>query len=396
MLEDKSKADKVRRKAPRFWLSENQKLYKRFFSGPYLLYIHPEASELLLEELHEGICGSHTGGRSLSYRAITQGYWWPNMQKEAQEYVKKCYQCQRFAPNIHQSGGVPNPLSSPWSFAQWGLDIVGPFLKATGNKRYLLVGTDYFTKWVEAKPLANIRDMDAKKFVWKNIATRFGAPYTLILENGLQFDTKSFRRYYCDLGIMNRYFTPVYPQGNGQVEAVNKVIVNGLKKRLDDAKGRWVKELSHVLWTYRTTPRRSTGETPFSMIYRAKAVIFLETGFLTLRTSSFNLSNNNELLERSLDFIKERRERAMVQLVYYQHKLKQGYDANVKLRPLVLGDLVLRKVLCTTKNSTWGKLRPNWEGPYHITSVAGIGAYFLEDLDKHVIPRPWNENNQKR
>ena len=83
LSEDKSKVNKVRRKAPRFWLSEDQKLYKRSFFGPYLLCIHPEALELLLEELHEGICGSHTGGKSLSHRVITQGYWWPNMQKEA-------------------------------------------------------------------------------------------------------------------------------------------------------------------------------------------------------------------------------------------------------------------------------------------------------------------------
>ena len=83
LSEDKSKVNKVRRKAPRFWLSEDQKLYKRSFFEPYLLCIHPEALELLLEELHEGICGSHTGGKSLSHRVITQGYWWPNMQKEA-------------------------------------------------------------------------------------------------------------------------------------------------------------------------------------------------------------------------------------------------------------------------------------------------------------------------
>ena len=95
---DKSETDKVQIKAPRFWLFEDQ---KHSFSGPYLLYIHLETLELLLEELHEGIFGSHTGGRSLSQKAITQGYWWLNMQKEAQEYVKKCDQCQRFAPNIH-------------------------------------------------------------------------------------------------------------------------------------------------------------------------------------------------------------------------------------------------------------------------------------------------------
>ena len=75
LSEEKSEADKIRRKAPRFWLSEDKKLYKRSFSGPYLLCVHPKASETLLEELYEGVCGSHTGGRSLSHRALTQGYW---------------------------------------------------------------------------------------------------------------------------------------------------------------------------------------------------------------------------------------------------------------------------------------------------------------------------------
>ena len=149
-----------------------------------------------------------------------------------------------------------------------------------------------------------------------------------------------------------------------------------------------MEELPHVLWTYRTTPQRSTGETPFSMSYRAEAVIPIETRFPTLRTQTFNLNDNDELLEMSLDLIEERRENAMVQLVYYQHKLKQGYDVRVKLRPLELGDLVLRKVLGTAKNPAWGKLGPNWEGPYRITSLAGIGAYFLEDLDENVIPCP--------
>ena len=165
-----------------------------------------------------------------------------------------------------------------------------------------------------------------------------------------------FRRYCGELRITNRYSTPAYPQGNGQTEAVNKVLVNGLKKRLGDAKGKWVEELPHVLWTYRTTPRRSTGETPFSMTYGTKAVIPLETGFPTPRTSSFNPSDNDEQLTKSLYLIEEKRENAMVQLAYYQQKLKQGYDANVKLRPLTLGDLMLRKVVGAAKNPAWGKL----------------------------------------
>ncbi|XP_050242137.1 uncharacterized protein LOC126691104 [Quercus robur] len=144
-------------------------------------------------------------------------------------------------PSVTPKKQPPRRLSKEHANAirdEWGLDIVGSFLKAAGNKRYLLVGTDYFTKWVEAEPLANIRDVDAKKFIWKNIVTRLGVPHSLISDNGVQFDSKAFRRYCYELGIMNRYSTPTYPQGNGQAEAVNKVIVNGLKKRLDDAKGR--------------------------------------------------------------------------------------------------------------------------------------------------------------
>ena len=154
------------------------------------------------------------------------------------------------------------------------------------------------------------------------------------------------------MGIKNRYSTSAYPQGNGQAEAVNKVIVNRLKKRLDNANGKWIEELPHVLWTYRTTLQKSTGETHFLMTYEAEAVIPLENGFPTMRTSMFTLECNDELLKKSLDLVEERRENAMVQLAYYQYKLKQGYDMNVKLRPLAPRDLVLIKVLGNTKNPT--------------------------------------------
>ena len=103
---------------------------------------------------------------------------------------------------------------------------------------------------------------------------------------------------------------------------MNKVILSGLKKRLDDAKGRWVEELPHVLWTYRTTSRRSIGETPFSMTYGAEAVIPLESGFSTTTTSSFNPKDNDEYLARGLDLINEKKENAMVQLAHYQQRLK--------------------------------------------------------------------------
>ena len=178
------------------------------------------------------------GGCSLAHWAMTQGFWWPGMQKDVAEYVCKCEQCQKHAPLTHQPTGHLNPISNPWPFAQWGLDILGPFPRAMGNQRFILVAVDYFTKWAEAEALSNIQDVDVKKFVWKNIVTRFRVLDSLISDNGLQFDSRAFCEFCYNLGIKNRYFTPAYPQSNGQAETINKTILNGLKKMLDGAMGR--------------------------------------------------------------------------------------------------------------------------------------------------------------
>ena len=124
-------------------------------------------------------------------------------------------------------------------------------------------------KMVEAEPLASIHDSNMKRFVWKKIVTRFGIPRILVLDN----DSDCSK-----LEIINRYSTLGYPQGNCQAKATNKSIVNGLKRRLDDSEGKWIEELPSILWAHRTTPRRSTSETPFSMTYEFEAVIPTKVG----------------------------------------------------------------------------------------------------------------------
>ena len=129
------------------------------------------------------------------------------------------------------------------------------------------------------------------------------------------------------------------------------------------------------------------------MTYGAEVVIPLELGFPTLRTDQFNTEENNRLLLDNLDVAEEMREVAIVKIAHYEQRLKHGYDKGVRLRPLTSGDLVLRKVVGIAKNPAQGKLGPNQEGPYRVTSTAGIGAYYLKDLDENVIPCPWNVNN---
>ena len=125
LSEDNKETHKVRLKSARFSLTADGHLYRRSFTGRLLRCVLPLQVEDFLYEIHEGICGSHAGGRALAHRAITQGYWWPYMQKDAEAYVMKFEHCQKFAPLIHQPAADLNPISSPWPFAQWGMDLVG-------------------------------------------------------------------------------------------------------------------------------------------------------------------------------------------------------------------------------------------------------------------------------
>lgn len=139
----------------------------------------------------------------------------------------------------------------------------------------------------------------------------------LISDNELQFNSKAFREYCGNLRIISSYSSPAYPQSNEQVEAINKTIVNGLKKRLEKAKGNWVKKLPNVLWAYQTTPRRSTGETPFSMTYGAETVILIKVGLSSIKVADFARSNNDVQMIGNLGSLEERRDMVSIRLMDY-------------------------------------------------------------------------------
>ena len=128
-------------------------------------------------------------------------------------------------------------ISSPWPFAQWGIDIMGPLPQGKKQTKFLLVAIDYFTKWVEAEALATITETKIQNFVWKNIVCRFGIPRTIISDNSRQFDNQAFRSFCLNLGIKNKYSSLGHPQANGQIEVTNQTLLRLIKSRLVRAKG---------------------------------------------------------------------------------------------------------------------------------------------------------------
>jgi len=199
-------------------------------------------------------------------------------------------------------------IVSPWPFAKWEIDILGPFPLGRGQTKFMIVDADYFKKWIEVEALTKITAQQVQTFVWKNIICRFGIPHTIITDNGRQFIDKKLMEFYADLGIKSTNTSVEHPQTNGQAEAANKVILGQLKKRLGSAKGLWAEKLPEILWAYRCTPQTSTGETPFNLTYGTNAMLPVEVNEPTLRRQMEDWNINNECLRTDLDLIEELRE----------------------------------------------------------------------------------------
>ncbi|KAL2246834.1 UNVERIFIED_CONTAM: Retrovirus-related Pol polyprotein from transposon [Sesamum indicum] len=388
---DAGHARRIKFKAPRFALVGTQ-LYKRTVEGPLLKCLEDVQARYVLQEIHEGNCGNHSGARSLAQKVTRQGYFWPTLMKDCKEFVRRCEKCQKFASQIHTHAVpmIPVPITCP--FDQWGIDIIGPFPPARAQKKFVIVAVEYFSKWVEAEAVSKITEGEAINFIWKNIICRFGIPRILISDNGTQFQGRKIIAWLHELKIQQNFTAVGHPQSNGQTEVTNRTILQHLKARLS-SKAEWSDELPGVLWAYRTTPRTSTGETPFSLVYGSEAVIPAEIGEESQRIANFDPGRNGEQRAFDLDILEEKREAARIRMLHHKSLMLRGHDKNLKPRSLQVGDLVLRKVEVSRHV---GKLDPNWEGPFKVVEIVGKGTYKLQDAQGKELPRPWNIQNLKR
>ncbi|KFK24493.1 hypothetical protein AALP_AAs49847U000100 [Arabis alpina] len=322
-------ARKLQKQAARYVLLD-ENIYRCGFSGPLLTCVEGQEARQVMEEVHSGSCGNHSGGKALAIKIKRHGHFWPTIVNDCIKFSAKCERCQRHAPKIHQPTEKLSCVTSPYPFMRWAMDIVGP-LHASKQKRFLLLLTDYFSKWVEAEAYSSIKDAQVESFVWRNIICRHGIPFEIITDNGSQFISNRFEAFCAKWKIRLNKSTPRHPQGNGQAEAMNKTILDGLKKRLDAKKGRWADELEGVLWSHRTTPKRGMGETPFALVYGTECVIPSEITSpgprRRLLTEHEDL--NDSLLFDELDFLNETRSQALIKIANYQNVAARYYNSKV-------------------------------------------------------------------
>ncbi|KAI3825920.1 hypothetical protein L1987_07661 [Smallanthus sonchifolius] len=384
---DQKEARKVQYKALNYAV-EDEQLYRKSYLGPMLNCVDLDEANYIIRELHEGICGMNSGPKAVVARAMRAGYYWPGMYKTAVDEIQKCGNCQRHAPVSRHPCMNLISVTSAWPFCKWAIDIVGPFPEAAGRVKFLIVAIDYFTKWIEAKPLATITGQQVQRFVWENIVCRFGLPKELVSDNGKQFAENPFKGWCAELQIKQVFSSVKHPQSNGQVERANRSLVEGIKNRLKPKSHAWVEEVPHVLWTHRTTPKTSHGETPFSLTYGTEAMILTEIRSPSQRVQISEAENETDL-RLHLNLLEERREMAIARETKYKKKVEKYYNGRVKNRSFKTGEWVLRDNEASLQEDT-GKLGPKWEGPYQVIEANTRGSYKLAKPDGTPIPRTWH------
>ena len=180
-------------------------LYKRGFITPLIKCLGPNETQEVLADIHYGICEQHLGAKALAKKVLRARYYWPTMLKDARDYVNLCDKCQRHG-DMHLSPPTKlTSLVSPWPFVWWGIDLLGPFPKAVGQLKYLVVAIDYTTKWIESEPLAKITTKKVLCFFKRNILAKFGVPALVISDNGTQFTDHRFQDYLKNIGIKQSF-----------------------------------------------------------------------------------------------------------------------------------------------------------------------------------------------
>ncbi|GKC33971.1 reverse transcriptase domain-containing protein [Tanacetum coccineum] len=299
------------------------------------------------------------------------------------------------SPQVAEDTNEP-PISVSISEAATFWDLFPEGLPAQregpGKLKFIIVAIDYFTKWIEAKPLAKTTGKEVKNFVWQNIVCRFGLPRVIVTDNGTQLVNDPFKSW-CEKWKIKQMNTIVaHPQANSLVERANKSLMHGLKARLGRERVGWVDELPNILWAHRTMLKTSNRETPFSLTYGSEAVIPAEIGMPTYRTLHFNEAQNEEEMRLNLDLSQERRETAAIREAKYKKKVEQYYNKRVRPMSFKVGDFVYRKN-AASRVENQGKLGPNWEGPYRVTEAYDNGSYKLVTMDDREVPRTWHAIN---
>nr|GEX15843.1 reverse transcriptase domain-containing protein [Tanacetum cinerariifolium] len=322
--------------------------------------VHRQEAFDILKACHEGTTGGHHGANLTAKKVFATGFFWPSIYCDAHDMIKNCDTCQRQG-KISQRYEMPqNTIQVCEIFDVWGIDFMGPFPYSKGNK-YILVGVDYLSKWVEAKSLPTNDDRVVVKYL-KSLFSRFGIPRAIISDRETHFCNDQFTRVMIKYGVTHRLATTYHPQTSGQVKVSSRGLKRILKRTVEENRASWSDKLDDALWAFRTAFNTLIGCTPYKL----------------------TMGDHRKL---QLNELSELRDQAYENSVIYKERTKKLHGSKIKNRIFNVGDHVL--LFNSRLKIFLGKLKTRWSGPFTITQVLPYGTIELSQpngLNFKVLP----------
>ncbi|CAJ2628893.1 unnamed protein product [Trifolium pratense] len=337
---------KIKYRASNYVIIGNE-LFKKTLEGILLKCLSETEAYIAISDVHSGACGSHQSGHKMKWLLFRQGMYWPSMLKDCIDFAKGCQECQKHAGIQHVPASELHSIIKPWPFRGWALDLIGEIKPASSkNQKYIIVGIDYFTKWIEAIPLPNVDQEEVISFIQNHIIYRFGIPETITTDQGSVFTGRKMQEFARQTGFKLLTSTPYYAQANGQVEAANKIIIGLIRKHIAQKPRNWNKTLNQVLWACRNSPKESTNSTPFRLTYGHDAVLPVEIYLQSIRIQrQMEIPTDHywSMMFDELVDLDEERLRALDTLSRQKERVAKAYNKKVKSKTFEVGNLVWKK-----------------------------------------------------
>jgi hypothetical protein len=393
---DKNERRKIRINSTHFAIVAGQ-LYRKGVDGILRRCVDYAEVPSILEACHDSACGGHFSGRLTAQKILRTGFFWPTLFADAEDHARKCEACQRYARNdLHMAMPlIPSLPIAPLEV--WGIDYIGPITPTSSKlNRYIVVATEYLTKWAEAKAVKEDDGKQTAIFLYENIIVRFGCPKILISDRGTHFLNETMEEMTKLFKINHRKTTPYHPQTNGHTERVNQTLVRILRKTVMDSKRDWDAKLAAALWAYRTTYKVTTRATPFALMYGVEAILPIKFEVPSLRVAiNERLDTSKSLKDRleRLEALSEARRFSAQHVETIQRRRKVAFDRRNKVRIFKPDMWVM--VQDARKVDFPGKFDALWTGPYVVKEVFANNSLQLKTITGQEFPTKTNAGRCK-
>ena len=347
-------------------------------------------TELKVQEIlyngHSSVLAGHFDANA-TYEKLRKYYYWPRMFKTIQDYIKVCDTCQRRGKPKKSQFLHPIPVGE--IFDRWGMDIVGPLPPTKEGNKYIMVATEYLTRWPEAQAIPDIKAKTVAKFFYEQIVCRYGSPKVILTDQGSSFNNELVDALCEAVGTRHKLSTAYHPQTNGLTERFNKTLCETIAKYIHQYKEReWDQFVQSALFSYRTKKQVSTYMDPALLMFgrKIKTPMILELQSEQQSEEDELLWDVNQHVEVITTKLEHLRTIAKENITRSQESQKKHYDKKVKEVKYQIGDYVL---LYESKDQYkhGDKFRDIYTGPFQIVKAWGNGTYKLRDLESDQISK---------